>query len=204
MFKPQQSDVLGKQEIPDATTKALYDALVLKDSKPNVLTLDQFRQFEPLFRKNSELSEKTPENENTVMLLTEKFKDLVDFYKETQIVVSTLNPTVVLTLPAIFTPVKSFDHNDRNSSLVATNQAMSHNSVPRYQADAFNAMFTAFRNEQLKNKNTVVQYTQNYAKRVDEFFEKYSTKETNIKNSNTTVQTELPSLNNDDTTWDLD
>lgn len=186
-------------QIEDPNMTALHNYLVAAANKPNVLTVAQFKKFEPLFRAGVFVKNV---DDVRVQRLTEEYSKHVDFYKETTIVVSAHDPTVVLTLPAVFTPVKSFDANDKNSILVATNQAMAHNSVPKYQEDAFYAMFMAFQGEQLKNKKVISQYSEQFAVRAKEFFDKYSDAKAAEAAPVANVTEELPPVNNSNTTWD--
>lgn len=193
MFKFDNTPNKIKNPINDENTTALFNVLKAKEATPNIIPLDQFRQFEVLFRQKS----LTSLNENQVKTLTERYLKLVDVYKSTHIIKSLQDPIILLTLPAIFVPVRSFDHTPQNSALVATNQAMAHNTVPKYQADAFGAMFVQFQHEQLKNKKVIQEYSADYAKLAREFFDKYPNKSTN----NTTSDSQPTSLDDDQTEW---
>ena len=188
------------QIIKDPNMALLHTALQKTEAQPNIITLDVFREFEPLFRRNNQLSKAQVKD------LTQKYTKLVDFYKETQIIVSSTNPKVVLTLPSIFTPVRSLEPNERNGSLVATNSKLSHSNVPKYSSDAFANMFTALRNEQSKNVTVIAEYKERFVTLVQDFFEKYSknaaTKEPALPGI-TVAEEDAPSMGVD-TTWDVD
>lgn len=161
---------LPEKSVEVADTTALYKHLKEVESRPNIITLDVFREFEPLFQINNNLSG------DDIAMLTSKFVRLIDFYKETHVIQSSVNPRVLVTLPSIFTPIRSLEINAQNASLVASNAANFHSSVPKYSHDAFANMFTAIRKEQYKNIPRIKEYEEQYVICVQEFFKKYNKK----------------------------
>lgn len=151
----------------DRQIKELHRVLSEKDQRPNVITLEYFRQFEPLFRKNNTLSE------NEIGILTDRYTRVIDLYKSTQIIVSASDPRVILTLPPLFTPVRSLSMTKENQVLVARNAAMSTHNVPKYGSDAFNALMHAILAEQSNNAETVQSYRTEYRMLVQQFFSIY-------------------------------
>lgn len=162
-MKPQQ------MALEDPVMKKLYMTLTDMESRPNVMTLALFRKFEPLFKKNSNISDEK------IKELTKEFQSYVDFYKETQIVKSAADQTVIITLPSIFTPVRALSATERNASLVSANRAASSTNIPRYQAEAFANMFNALLSEQNNNTDTVNEYKERFVTVVNELLSKYST-----------------------------
>lgn len=196
---PQNVSKNPIEKLPeDPELKMLYEELIKIEEKPSIVTLEVFKEFEPLFRKNSKLTN------DEVSDLTKRYVKLVDFYKETKIIISKANPTVVLTLPSIFTPIRSLEPTDKNAALVAANQKLSHSNVPKYSLDAFKNMFDAIRDEQLNNVPVIKEYRQKYISTIRDFFEKYS--KNNYKNliSDVKIQENNSSILNTETTWDIE
>lgn len=145
----------------------LHNFLSEKEAKPNILTRGEFARFEPLFQKNSGLSRQQ------IFDLSEDYRRTIDIYKETSIVVSASDTTVLFTLPALFTPVRTLANTERNNAIATANARLFHNNVPRYGAEAFANMILAIRQEQRDNKDVVDAYTQNYVDCIGQFYEKF-------------------------------
>jgi len=158
---------VSTQMVEDPQITKLYQALQQIDNRPNIITLSHFRQFEPLFRKNHGLTDQQ------IVELSERYGKTIDFYKETQIIHSGQKPTVVLTLPPLFTPVRTLSSTNENEVIVAVNQKMFGHPVPKYSSDAFNNMMNALKREQIPNKPVIDAYHQRYITLVDEFFATY-------------------------------
>jgi len=154
-------------EQPDTT--ALFNALEKLHNQPTIVTLQQFKQFEPLFRKEHKLS---PDD---LKELTKLYLQTFDFYKSTVIIESADNPKPVLTLPPVFTPVRSLEINDQNALLVDINSKLS-GGMPLYSSTAFGHMADALIREQLKNKEVIENYREVYQKTVDTFLSIYGDK----------------------------
>jgi len=154
-------------EQPDTT--ALFNALEKLHNQPTTVTLQQFKQFEPLFRKEHKLS---PDD---LKELTKLYLQTFDFYKSTVIIESADNPKPVLTLPPVFTPVRSLEINDQNALLVDINSKLS-GGMPLYSSTAFGHMADALIREQLKNKEVIENYREVYQKTVDTFLSIYGDK----------------------------
>jgi hypothetical protein len=191
---PVANTTLSTQIVEDQNITKLFTALQAIDRRPNMITLAQFRQFEPLFRKNNTLTE------TEIHDLTKLYAKTIDFYKETQIIESSVKPTVVLTLPPLFTPVRTLSTTDTNEAIVAANQKMSGHHVPKYSSEAFNTMMNALKREQLANKSVIDAYHRNYVTIVDAFFAAYRGE---VKSA-AIVETSQPSAVPAGTEWDFD
>jgi hypothetical protein len=152
--------------------EALHTALKAKEAQPNVMTLEVFRSFEQLFKRRTK--EEAKRDEELIKRLTEQFVKIVDFYKETHVIASATDLRVLLVMPAIFTPVRSLAITERNASLVATNQAMFHNNVPKYSGDAFKQMVDALCDEQRNNAPVLREYRTQFITAAEALREKYS------------------------------
>jgi hypothetical protein len=141
------------EETPDVSR--LYRALKQIESTPNIITRAGFRRFEPLFRREPGLSDAQ------LAELGKEFRGSFDFYKATNIVVSETDPTVVLTLPAIFTPMRSLSGTPEHDMLVAANSKRTH-GAPVHAATAFGRMADALFAEQVNNRTTVEEYKAAY------------------------------------------
>ena len=188
------SQIPVKKEVVPAVT-ALHDSLKQIEDRPNVLTLSQFRQFEPLFRKEHGL------NERQIDALTEMYRKLVDFYKPTVIIRSATDRAIILTLPPLFTPVRSLSPTEKNITLVAINRNLSGNSIPLYSSTAFGRMARALIEEQAGNKEVVDAYRGMYADSMKAFSEVYNI--TDPQKTDTPVTTPESKVF-EETTWELE
>lgn len=179
-----------------STVTALYKSLKQIEASPTVLTLSQFKQFEPLFRKGSDLSELQ------IDALTELYRKLIDLYKPTVIVRSAADHTIVLTLPPLFTPVRSLSPTERNEQLVSINRNLSGNSVPLYSSSAFGRMARALIEEQSANKDVVENYRDMYNEAITAFTNAYTTPSPQVKTEDRPIAVTSKVFN--DTTWDME
>jgi hypothetical protein len=154
-------------EEPD-TTK-LFNALQKIHSRPNTVTRQQFHQFEPLFKKEHNLDPTQLEN------LTKLYCKTFDFYKQTVIIESADNPKVVITLPAVFAPVRTLSPTERNATLVDINNKLA-GSLPKHSTNAFGQMADALITEQVHNKSVITEYRKDYVATIQEFLNAYSDK----------------------------
>ena len=164
-------------EQPEVT--ALHDALKKIDDTPNTITRHEFRQFEPLFRKDHGLTQSQIEE------LSIAYRQRFDFYKPTNIVSSTAGATMVLTLPPVFVPVRALAATAQNALLVDANTKLS-GTMPKHAATAFGQMADALIVEQKDNLDTVLAYRADYIRLVQAFTETYRGQ---ASNGSTTVET---------------
>ena len=163
VYKPNNSGPVA--EIPEISK--LHKALMEIDSKPNVLTVEQFRQFAPLFQKHTTLNEEQLED------LGKRYIRAIDFYKKTDIIKGFGDNTVVLSLPAIFTPIRSLPPTPQAGRLVDMNTKMAGHDVPRYATAALAGMVQALVDEQARNRAVVTDYRREYLALQQVFFEKH-------------------------------
>ena len=166
---PTSQNKLPLQKIQQPEITALYAALQQIENKPNTVTRLQFRPFEPLFRKDSNLSEQQVED------LTTLYRKTFDLYKETVIIESADNPTIILRLPPVLTPIRPLSPTPRNATLVDINTKMS-GQLPAYSSTAFGRMADALIAEQKANKDVIASYRNNYNQIVSQFNQAYSKK----------------------------
>lgn len=133
--------------------KALLKILQEKDKKPNMMTLDDFRRYIPLFKYSN--NSKEGERRKLVELADEYLKK-INPYKVTVIIRSLVDNTPVITLPRIFAPVRQLSPTELNAFLVSRNQKMSQSmAVPRHRAEAFMTMAQALIDEQKLNADLI-------------------------------------------------
>lgn len=149
----------------------LYHELQKIESQPNTFTLAQFREFEPLFRKEHKL------DGSQIDELMKKYRRIVDFYKSTVIIKSASDPTVVVTLPPLLTPFRSLAPTKENDVLVVANTKMSGHQIPLYSSTAFGRMITALFAEQSNNKDVVEAQRKVYVEAMRGFAKAYGTGE---------------------------
>ena len=157
---------LEKIEVPEINN--LFNILKNIESKPNIFTLAEFKEFEPIFRKYDEISDEDLKE------LTKKFKRAVDFYKEIVIVKSKSDRTIVVTLPPIFVPVRSLSSTETNRILVDINSKLGMSGIPKYSSEAFGRMATSLLIEQNFNKNVVMEYREKYKEIMNNFLTIYN------------------------------
>jgi hypothetical protein len=116
------------------------------------------------------------------------------------IIESADNPKPVLTLPPVFTPVRSLEINDKNAMLVATNSKLA-GAMPLYSSTAFGQMADALIKEQGKNTAVIETYKEVYHKAVEEFLVAYGDKK-----PDTVVAESIPETPSslDTTEWDFE
>ena len=168
MLPPVKAPPVEKQEpvVMEDMVK-LHTFFKEKEVKPNILTRAEFSRFEPLFQKNNNLTRQE------IFDLSETYRRTIDIYNETAIVVSATDTTVLFTLPALFTPVRTLSDTERNNAIATANARLFHNNVPRYGAEAFANMILAIRQEQVANKPVVDAYAENYVNCISQFYEKF-------------------------------
>lgn len=196
---PQQPTTISsgdkQQKTTDASITALFAELKRIEDRPNVFTMSQFERLAPLFRTNSNLTSSHIED------LTVLYQRYVDFYKPTEIIRSAADHTVILTLPPVFTPVKSLSSDDHNDKIIDINSNMSGSDIPKYRSVAFNQVANALLSEQRSNINVIQEYRRKYADIMQKFNALYgNTAKTAVSES----ETSQPVPFQDTTTWEYE
>lgn len=194
MFLPinttEKEVATNAKEIREITK--LFHALQEIDNRPNILTLQEFSKFEPLFKKNQGLSSLK------ILELSKQFTSVLDLYKPTVIIQDNVNRVVLFELPPVFIPLRSLPLTKETEEIVAANQALFHSNVPKYSNDAFGRMVSAIMNEQDNNKDIVTEYKQQFVESVKQFYEKFPNA---IPLVEKTTKTEITNTSSD-TEWD--
>ncbi len=159
----QQPGVIkpGATVISDPNINKLLAALTNIERQPNILTVDEFRPFEPLFRKDA-LAFRRGDGEvdtNLVAELSERYlKTVRNLYQITVIIKSRINPVVLVKLPPLLTPFRMIPNNEATDQLVSANQKLFHHHVPKYGAEAFRNMVAVMMVEQRNNLGVAAAY----------------------------------------------
>lgn len=130
---------------------------------PNVMTLATFKRLSPLFRRNTTVDDATMER------LGREYLSMVDLYKETVVVRSDTDRTVLLTLPPIFMEVKSIPNTPENDELVMVNTNMALNASAHHQNRAFASLTHAVVKTQLSNKEAILAARARYREIMEQF-----------------------------------
>jgi len=181
-----------KTEQPETT--ALFTALQNIYSQPTTITRQQFRQFEPLFRKNHNLTNEQIED------LSKLYRKTFDFYKSIVIIESADNPKIVVTLPPVFTPVRTMATTEANATLVDVNAKLS-GAMPLYSTTAFGRMADALIMEQANNKQVITEYRHEYITTVQKFLDVYSGKTPEVASE---IIKDDSTAAFDDATWEFE
>jgi hypothetical protein len=123
--------------------RQLGELYAAEDSRPNVLTLAQFRRYVPLFQHNSNLTPTARQE------LGRDYYRLIDPYKRTEIIVSTDDPRVLFRLPQIFMQAASLANTTQSGVLSSTNSKASLSQHPVFAKRAFDEMAVALIKEQI-------------------------------------------------------
>lgn len=133
--------------IDQRNTDQLLDLLKQLAATPNILTLEEFRRFSILYT--------TPADKQTVPAfhaglrhLAQEFEQKIDFYKPTHVVVSRTDPTILLRLPQILTPLRALSETDQNTKAINANYTYRFSDLPRVWSSAQNQMTSALFAEQ--------------------------------------------------------
>ena len=155
--------------------ESLSKVLKEQDERPNVLSLEKFRRYAPIFQKQDPNKPLTARERQDLIDLSNEYYKLINPYNITHIVKSEKDPTIVLRLPQIFTRVRPLTQNEKNDVLVSRNQklTMAAGAPPRLQAEAFHGMATALLNEQQNNADVVKTAQSDYKEVMDEFLVAY-------------------------------
>jgi len=176
----------------------LHAALCGNEATPNVLTLDQFRHFAPLFRKDTRLTAQQLKS------LGDQYCQTIDLYKKTVIVKNLSDKTPILTLPPILTPVRSLPPSPETGQLVDTNTKMAGHDVPRYSSMAFAALIKALLEEQTNNSPVIAEYRRAYIDIQKSFSQAYATAKTTVAATPSPVpETSAPEILSQ-TTWSFE
>jgi hypothetical protein len=134
------------------------------DRERNNLTREEFAKFEPLFRKDTIVTDED------IRELTEEFFVRIDPYLPINILEG---EKVILTLPAVFLPMKK----TKDKTVVDTNiNSISSDNV-RFASKAVNDYSSAILLAQFDNNSKFEEYKESTAQYLEEFNEKYSTEE---------------------------
>lgn len=184
---PKPSTSKKKENNPIITKLHKY----LCNNNPNVLTAAQFKKFEPLFRKNNGLTEAQIND------LSFQYQRTIDFYKPTVICKSRTDPTIIVTLPPIFTPIRHLSPTKQNEVIVSTNITMSGHNVPLYSSTAFRNLVNAIIAEQRNNRDVIMKYQTNYVEIMNAFSKLYGLDKSDVEEKDPKNETTVF----DTTTW---
>lgn len=91
-----------------------------QENKPNILTLEEFRRYAPLYSEEVQkeaLKVDKAGATNHLIALANEFRQRIDIYSETSIIKSVAEPEEVLRLPAIFTQARSMENSRHTANL---------------------------------------------------------------------------------------
>ncbi len=133
--------------IDERNIKLLAAALAEQNSKPNILTLDEFRKYAPLYTTKVN-SLKFDNIDSNYAKLAMELQARLNLYKPLHIIKSHQDPEVVLRLPQLLTPLKSLSPTAENDKVVSLNYAHRQSDIPKVWSTAQNMMTSALLNEQ--------------------------------------------------------
>lgn len=119
-------------------------------AKPNVLTREEFRKFEVLYRKPpviTDVNEKI-RHEDMIQKLTDEYRVKIDYFRETHIIHSRADPRIIAVLPPIFIPIRSIQPGEAGDKAVLGNYRDRNHQMPKVKSEAQGRMTNALLEEQ--------------------------------------------------------
>jgi hypothetical protein len=125
----------------------LYDEIQSLEQVPNIIELSKFEKYFPILVPKDSLK-RTIAEERKLIDLAKEFNETYDPYKPLQVVD---RGEVILEIPPVFVQFKEMD--EQYVSSVDAFNAVAKSDVPRYKAEAFQAMMANLLNSQLSDDN---------------------------------------------------